>query len=335
MKVILIGDTSGNPDEGMKKVSYRLAESLNLFPDCEVFFVSFSDVLKKRLSYKDVNIIHFMGGPSWRTLIAGFVIRIVLNRSSLIIISFIHPKWNVFSNLFLRVFKPNAVVVQTQKWFDITQKVVKKIRNIPLGGINTSKFHEITASEKYALKKELGLPLDKIIVLHVGHLNTGRNLTVLNQLKDADDIFPLVVGSSTVNTDVDLVGILKKHDVKVLSGYLPEVEKYYMAADCYIFPTINTNFAIQIPLSVLEAIACRIPVLSTRYEALPFFLKETPPLLNYVDSFEGLDKIVRKLHDDFKQIDSFEVIDLNRFEWENIAKELHEFYKNLLLADEK
>ena len=335
MKVLLIGDTSGNTDEGMKKVSFRLAESLNVFPDCEVLFLSMSEVFKNRSSYKDVNIIHFMGGPTWKTFIAGFVIRALINRKSLIIISFIHPKWNVLSNLFLNFFKPDAVVVQSQKWFDITKKLIKKVKNIPLGGIKTSKFHKITASEKYILKKELGLPLDKIIVLHVGHLNSGRNLTVLNQLKDANDIFPLVIGSSTVNSDEKLVGVLKNHGVNIISGYLPEVEKYYMAADCYIFPTINSDFAIQLPLSVLEALACGTPVLSTRYEALPFFLEETPPFLNYIDSFEHLDKVVRNLYDIVKQLDTLELIDLDRFKWENIAKELYELYTDLLLKDEK
>jgi glycosyltransferase involved in cell wall biosynthesis len=56
--------------------------------------------------------------------------------------------------------------------------------------------------------------------------------------------------------------------VRVLEGYQPRVEELYRLADCYVFPPVSTDHAIAMPLSVLEALASDLPVVSMRFGAL-------------------------------------------------------------------
>jgi glycosyltransferase involved in cell wall biosynthesis len=55
----------------------------------------------------------------------------------------------------------------------------------------------------------------------------------------------------------------------VLHTYLPNIEDLYRASDLYLFPVHEGSGSIEFPLSVLEAMACNLPVLATRFGALP------------------------------------------------------------------
>jgi glycosyltransferase involved in cell wall biosynthesis len=56
--------------------------------------------------------------------------------------------------------------------------------------------------------------------------------------------------------------------VIVIDGYVPEVEELYRLADCYVFPTVSSDSAVAVPLSILEALASDLPVVSTAFGAL-------------------------------------------------------------------
>lgn len=330
MKVLLIGDTSGNPDEGMKNVSYRLKEYLNQIDNCDAYFVSLIEVIRNRKKFGDCDIINFMVGPSWRTFIYGYFLKSILNKRIIIIISFIHPKWNLFAKLSLQVFKPNAVIIQTQKWRDKCEKYIKIISDIPLAGIKSEKFFPVSEVEKNKLKKELGLPLNKIILLHVGHLNEGRNLRVLSQFNNSKAIFPIVIVSSTVTPDYKLYNSLKSNGVTIKEGYIPQIENYYKAADCYVFTTVDSNYSIQIPLSVIEALACNVPVITTKYEALPFYLPEKNSLLTYVSSFENLEELIIDILKNRKNNGHSNQELIKSFDWKVISEKLFDFYAELI-----
>ena len=57
-----------------------------------------------------------------------------------------------------------------------------------------------------------------------------------------------------------MTSALKGAGIIVVTEYLPSIEEYFHAADCYVFPTINQRAAIQVPLGVLEALdqACQL-----------------------------------------------------------------------------
>jgi glycosyltransferase involved in cell wall biosynthesis len=60
----------------------------------------------------------------------------------------------------------------------------------------------------------------------------------------------------------------------VIDEYIGEVHELYQASDCYVFPVSSSTGAVEIPLSVIEACACNLPVLTTRFGALPETIRE-------------------------------------------------------------
>jgi dTMP kinase len=57
--------------------------------------------------------------------------------------------------------------------------------------------------------------------------------------------------------------------VHVIRRYLPDIERAYAEADVYVFPVTDQLGSIEVPLSVLEARASGVPVVCTRFGALP------------------------------------------------------------------
>lgn len=133
-------------------------------------------------------------------------------------------------------------------------------------GVDTVRFHPVSDGEKAALKSKYGLPQDKPVVLHVGHMKAGRNI---KQLMKMDDRFHAVLVSSTYASDQQDTQLreelLRKANFTLIEGYIPRIEEIYQLSDVYLFPVTASHNCIDIPLSALEAAACGLPVVTTPY----------------------------------------------------------------------
>jgi glycosyltransferase involved in cell wall biosynthesis len=161
-------------------------------------------------------------------------------------------------------------------------------------GVDLRRFHPPTAEERESERQALGLQDGERLVLHVGHLNRRR--------MDPDDVGPLasvpntrvvVVGSTSTPQDAGLVRQLESSGCRVVREFMPHIERVYGAADVYLFPTRDQRSCIGVPLSVLEALACGLPVVTTRFEGLPRLFPASP----YVRFVSTGDQMVRALHD--------------------------------------
>ncbi len=137
-------------------------------------------------------------------------------------------------------------------------------------GVDLGRFRPPTPAAREAERARLGFASDEQVVLHVGHLNPRR--------VDAGDLRALarrprrrivIVGSTSTPQDDALVAALRGAGCTVIREYMAHIERLYGAADVYLFPTRDQRSSIGVPLSVLEALACGIPVVSTRFEGLP------------------------------------------------------------------
>ncbi|MDG1720358.1 MAG: glycosyltransferase, partial [Bacteroidia bacterium] len=287
MNILILGDNSGNDDEGMKKIARKIALQLNRNDDCNVQFASLKEVLFNLGSYKNIDLIHSLAGPTYKTFLYIYLIKRVLKQKPKTIISMVHPHWNILSHMLFQVFRPDAVMIFSSKWdFFYKQYDIQKT-SFSVMGFDPTKFFKVNNIEKQLLRKKLNLPLDKKIILHVGHMNKGRNLQVFNSLKDDTSLYPLIIGSTTVSHDKDLVNELQNCNINIIDTYLPSIDEYYKAADCYIFPTINPRSCIQVPLSIIEALACGLPVISTKFEGLPYYFYQGYNI-KYVNSFDNI-----------------------------------------------
>lgn len=326
MNILIVGDPSGNDDEGMKKIGRRLAAVYSTAMEKPVRVASVKEIFTKPGRFEGTEIIHHMGGPSWRTFVYARLIKLCIRSGNTkTVISFIHPNWSFMARIAAKVFSPDAAIVQSVKWKNYCESLGLIYWDGPMVGVDLKKFCPVSSIDKMRIRDDLGLPRDKKIVLHVGHLRSGRNLKYLEKLVMKDK-YPVVIASTTGHPNNELASWLESKGVLVINKYIQQIEKYYQAADCYVFPTVDPKACIQVPLSVLEAIGCGLPVVTTRYEGLPMFFSEESSALIYVDD---LDTLPTKVNEALSFPGHQQEKDLHMFDWAVVGERLLRFYEKL------
>ena len=314
MRILLISDTSGNSDEGMKNIARSLTTELNLINGIS------ADNKRSIFSCLKYDIIHFIGGPGIGTLINALLCKILLRK---VIITFSNPFIDSYGLFFLRALKPDLSITMSKSWQCLLVKNQINTLFFNLSGTKTKFFNNTHRVNKNKLRKRLNLPTNKTIVMHAGHLKRDRNLKMFELLDDT--VFKLLIVSKTTKKELDLKNELKQiKNLKIIEEYLPNIYDYYNASDIYFFPTVDEKAAIQIPLSIIEAYSCGIKILTTRFGGLELLFppqnNEGVVYTNFKDISDKLDHI-KKLK--FKR-------NIEKFNFSNISKDLVSIYKKVL-----
>jgi glycosyltransferase involved in cell wall biosynthesis len=138
-------------------------------------------------------------------------------------------------------------------------------------GVDLGQFRPARAGEKASLRRAHRIPADAYVYLHVGHLSPKRNLGLLAQLAREPGAHVLVIGSTSTPDDARLRGELEAAGVRVIRQVVP-VEEFYRLCDCYVFPVFDSEGCVEIPLSVIEALASGVPVLARSFGGLRDFV---------------------------------------------------------------
>ncbi len=131
---------------------------------------------------------------------------------------------------------------------------------VVLHGVDTSLFTPGNA-EKYrlGLRKELEISPDELVFLYVGDWQkSGKALCAsLSKLLHGTLLVVTKTPRETVLKDADANGV--NHRLMIVPG-TKLVEKYYAAADVFVFPTFHDSFGMVIS----EAMASGLPVITNR-----------------------------------------------------------------------
>jgi thymidylate kinase len=133
---------------------------------------------------------------------------------------------------------------------------------------------------KSALRARLGLADDRPLLLHVGHLRATRNLEPLVSLARDGRYAVVMAASTSTEADPGLADHLTAAGITLITRYIPDIESLYRAADAYVFPVADSGGAIEMPLSILEAAACGVPIVTTPLGAVPEFCPPSPSLVH-------------------------------------------------------
>jgi glycosyltransferase involved in cell wall biosynthesis len=149
-----------------------------------------------------------------------------------------------------------------------------KILRIP-NSVDVDQFRPADGSTKKGMRRKLGLDESAAVAVYTGRLETSKGVPLLVRVwKRIADKNPnailLLVGSGGPhlhNCEAELRKFVAENSLSkeiIFTGSVENVEEYLQAADLFVFPSQREAFGI----SVAEAMACGLPVVTTDIEGL-------------------------------------------------------------------
>ncbi len=334
-KVVLIGDFTGKPDEGMKHISatlrHRLAKNNQVFIMNPGQALSVHTLIQLRLFAPD--IIHYLHGPTIRSLMILAFLRAFTGART--VVSATRPYLPRWTRTLFSLVAPDLVLTQSREFESFCRSKGTRVSFFP-NGVDMEKFAPRPNGEKDKLRKKLNLPLHQKIILHVGHIKPNRQLDIFFKVQRLEGIQVVVAGGTHEAADEALKQRLVRAGIIVVHEYMPDISELYNAADLYLFPIVdrgrrkgagyNSLGAIDLPLSVLEAMSCDLPVLTTPFGALPRLFSQGDGYM-YADSHRGLTEKLRPMLESGRTGTRNKVMPLA---WPRVVQYLEQHYEGLV-----
>lgn len=293
-KVLLITETLEPPyDEGIKKTVYNLYRDLksnyNLKVIARFSFASgdivtintnvlfFSKKIKREINeFKPEVLIYFPFASATFASYLRFKILSHYAKGAKQIFLSLQPKTlKNWQKQIVKLIPPRLALTSSPQLKDFWDHINVNNILLPLQtDLNIFKPLE-KESSKIELRNKYDLPANAFIISHMGHLNEGRNLKSLITLQKAGCQIVVVGSSSTPKDSVGPASLkedLLNEGIIILDGYIEQIEEIYQLSDLYIFPVIAKTGSIGMPLSIMEARACGIPVLTTDFGSIRKFM---------------------------------------------------------------
>ena len=222
------------------------------------------------------------------------------------------------SKMVVRLFRPDRVIIFSKRDFDYFKSInIEPIMSRT--GVDLTRFSPVNSERKFSIRKKYGFLPEDTLLLHAGHINHGRNIEILQNLFSKDKRI-IIVGSTSTSVDHELKENLSRNGVTVIDSYIKNIEEIYQMSDVYIFPVRNDHSAIEFPLSILEAMACNLPVVTTPYGSLTDYFKQSTSFA-YFDSTQDLKN---KVSDVLNHESNNRNVVAESFSWEVVFDELIE-----------
>ncbi len=274
MKICLVSNYAGNIDEGMRKVAFCLDKEL-----CRrhsVLHLRLGEIASlgfwKNVCNFKPDIVHYVPGPSFWSFVITRVLGWMCGARA--VMSAPLPVVSPISRKLIPLLKPDLILTQSRESENLYSSLNCPTRFFP-NGVDTERFTPASQQEKLLLRQKYGLPKEKFYLLHIGPIQRKRGLGTLATLSGIGQTQAVIVGSTTLRADTNLMRRLSRQNCIIWHSYFMNIEDAYRLADCYIFPSPpNSGSGIGLPLSVMEAMACNLPVISTRFGGLPSLFNE-------------------------------------------------------------
>jgi glycosyltransferase involved in cell wall biosynthesis len=144
-----------------------------------------------------------------------------------------------------------------------------RISHIP-NSVDSNRFSPVDGPTKHALRGKLGIPSSERIGIYTGRLERTKGLPLLlsawkeiaGRHRDAHLLLVGIGGLGIHNCEIELREFVVQNSLEqavTFVGSVENVDEYLKASDFFIFPSEREAFGI----SVIEALACSLPVITT------------------------------------------------------------------------
>jgi glycosyltransferase involved in cell wall biosynthesis len=234
-------------------------------------------------------------------------------------------------NLFDGIDAKQISIVTPSNWLgNLSQssRLFKKFKHNNF--YNISDTNNFIKLNKYECRKELGLPIEKKIILFVAH-NINNPRKGINYLLDAKkglenyEILYCSVGHLAEN--------FKEKKLFIQLGYVGEAKKMaqiYNAADVFILPSIGENF----PNTITESLLCGTPVIAFNVGGIPEQIDESNGIIVSKISSQCLTKAMNYF---FENIEKYNSLDISKaakqkYNQDKIIAQHIDLYKKMIHA---
>jgi glycosyltransferase involved in cell wall biosynthesis len=196
-------------------------------------------------------------------------------------------------------------------------------------------FYPLPTEEISAFRQQQGLTPDTICLLNVGSNHPRKNVTIILQV--VETLNSQGMGVHFWKTGADFTNeqktFIQKHNLTSCITYLGKPDKntlrqIYNAADILLAPSLYEGFGI----TILEAMACQTPVISSNVTSLPEVVGDGGILVEPLDVQAMVEAIQRIQQDSnyHQQLIERGLVRVKNFTWEKAASQVAEVYESLL-----
>lgn len=351
LRVCLLSENLSWPlDEGFKKFVYSLADPLAQLADLLVLTTRATgaagttpppvratranrlllglDLARAIRRFRpDVVIYVPQAAATLNSFIRCGVLRAYAPRARLLMVALQPRSYGRAARYLIPRLRPDLVLVQSLDTQDSLRAFGCTTAMLP-SGIDTSAFQPVPASAKAALRAKYGLAPDAFVVLHVGHQSRTRNVLLLNRIRADLGCETVLVASTSTQVDQGIAVALRQGGTRVIDRYVEHVAELYQMADCYLFPVHVPASSVNMPLSVLEAMACGLPIVTTPFGSLPLWFNAGPGFV-FAGTDDELVAAVARLYRTREQVSPDQMrAQVTPFSWPAVAETLLAFARS-------
>ena len=191
---------------------------------------------------------------------------------------------------------------------------------------------------KNELIKKFNLNLQIPIFSFIGNHTHNKGIDIiLKSLKYIKGDFKIIIGGAIRSKDeiknlINSTDLLEGENRYIFTDFLTdeEVLALYEISNCFVFPSRSDTF----PLVILDAMASKLPIISTKVGGIPYQVDDSCGILINPDSPDELASAIQKF---INKKELFQIMGsnskekvLNNFKWEDSATKAYNAYKEII-----